>query len=279
MKQLIPPSVLAGLYVVGASGLAGIIHLEIGGRPAVVAFDAVIYAGAVLVGLWAGLGRHSKTMGFAGVGASLVLVATLVLASLWHRISGPMGPGNDLWVTTWLVLLQLALAVLSMAVVIGAMLWLRDRGVVLVNEPLSEVGELEPFHFSLWQLFVLMAAVGVTIKLGPVARAFLDDYRSYLSSLIAVAMGGLVLGAVGLAALWAVFGGGMAAARIIGAIAIAAALGFLPPHYFPALLTDDVGGSIATTSLESFVVMAMLAVVRAGGYRLIRRTQFAATPA
>ena len=88
MRHVISLPVLAGLYVAGAIALASLIHLDIGGRPIRVLFDAVIYAGAALVGLWAGLGRHSKTMGFAGVGATFVLVTTLVLASLWHSISG-----------------------------------------------------------------------------------------------------------------------------------------------------------------------------------------------
>jgi hypothetical protein len=293
----------AALYVAGASAVACLIHFDIGGRPMAVVFDALVCAGAVLVGLWAGLGQHSKIVGFVGVGASMVLLAALVFGSHWHGVSAPLGPGNDVWVTLWLVLVQLALAVLSMAVTIAAMLWLRQRGVVLVAQPVGslpnkrdrhlatseggdlssssepavvfqqnrEANELDPIHFSLRQLFLLMAAVGIMLKLGPVTRAFLDDYRSYLSSVVAVASGSVVLGAVGLAAFWAVFGGATSAGRIGFAILLAAALGFLPPYYFPQLLTDDVAASVVATTLEALFVMAILAPARAGGYCVVRR--------
>lgn len=262
----------AGLYVAGASAVACLIHFRIGDRPIAVVFDALIYAGAVLVGFWAGLGRHSKIAGFAGVGTSMALLAALVFGSRWHSVSGPMGPGNDVWVTLWLVLVQLALAVLSMAVTIAAMLWLRQRGVVLVAEPTGGAEALDPIHFSLRQLLLLMVVVGIMLKLGPVTRALLDDYRSYLSSVVAVASGSTVLGSVGLAAFWAIFGGATSAGRIGFAILLAAALGTLPPYYFPQLLTDDVAASVAATTLEGLVVMAMLAAVRTAGYRLIRIT-------
>lgn len=268
----------AGLYVAGATAVACLIHFDVGSPPVAVTFESLIYAGAVLVGYWAGLGRHSKIAGFGGVGASLALLAALVFGSRWHGISGPMGPGNDLWVTIWLVLVQLALAVLSMAVTIAAMLWLRQRGVVLAvlaAEPIGTTEAINPIHFSLRQLFLLMVVVGVMLKLGPVTQAFLDDYRSYLSSVVAVASGSMVLGAVGLAGFWAIFGGAMSAARIGVAILLAAALGTLPPYYFPQLLTDDVAASVAATILEALFVIAILAAARAAGYRLVRRAPLA----
>lgn len=262
---------LAGTYFVGTCAVACLIHFDRGGVPLATVFDALVYAGAALIGMWAGLGSHSKRAGCAGVGASMALIAALVSGSLYHSISGPMGPGNDIWVTIWLVLFQLALATLSMAVVVAATLWLRGRQMVLVVEPVAATRKLDPVHFSLRELFLLMVAVGVMLKLGPVTRAFLDDYRSYLSSLVALASGGMVLGAVGLAGLWAIFGGPVSVVRIAAAIVLAAALGFLPPYYFPALLTDDVIASVAATTLECLFVMAILAIVRAAGFRLVRR--------
>lgn len=269
----------AGVYVAGASAVACSIHFDVGGQPVAVVFESLIYAGAVLVGYWAGLGRHSKIAGFVGVGTSLALFAALVFSSRWHSISGPMGPGNDLWVTIWLVLVQLALAVLSMAVTIAAVLWLRQRGVVLLAKPVGTTEALDPIHFSLRQLFLLMVLVGVMLKLGPVTQAFLDDYRSYLSSVVAVASGGAVLGAVGLVAFWAIFGGATSVGRVGLAILLAAALGFLPPYYFPQLLTDDLAASVAATTLEALFVMAILAAARAAGYRLVRRAAAFETPA
>jgi hypothetical protein len=62
---------LASTYVAVATVVVCLIHFGIGGVSAATVFDALIYAGAALVGMWAGLGRHSKTAGFAGVGASM----------------------------------------------------------------------------------------------------------------------------------------------------------------------------------------------------------------
>lgn len=263
---------LAGLHLAGASAVAVVIHFDKGGVAAAVVFDALIYAAAALVGMWAGLARHSKLAGFAGVGASMSLIAALVSGSLWHSMSGPMGPGNDFWVTVWLVLFQLALATLSMAAVVAAMLALRRRGVAIVVQPAPEARELEPIRFSLRQLFLLTLAIGVMIQLGPFVRQWFNDYRSYTASLAALGSGGLVLGAVGLTGLWTVFGGGNSAVRIGAALLLAAALGTLPPYYFPRLLTDDVAASVAATILEWLLVTATLAAVRAGGFRLVRRT-------
>jgi hypothetical protein len=225
--------------------------------------------------MWAGLGRHSKLAGFAGVGGCMTLIAALVSGSLWHSMSGPMGPGNDFWTTVWLVLFQLALATLSMAIVVAAMLALRRRGVLLVAEPALDARELEPVRFSLRQLFVLMLVVGVMIQLGPLVRQWFNDYRSYPSSLAALGSGGLVLGAVGLAGMWAVFGAGNSAVRIVASLLFAAALGTLPPYYFPTLLTADVGASVAATMLEWLLVTMTLTAVCAGGFRLARRASAA----
>ncbi len=144
---------LATLYLAVASALAVLIHFEKGGVTAAIAFDALIYAAAALVGMWAGLARHSKRAGFAGVGAFMALIAVLVSGSLWHSMSGPMGPGNDFWTTVWLVLFQLALATLSMAIVVAAMLALRRRGVWLVAEPAIDRENWSRFAFRYGNFF------------------------------------------------------------------------------------------------------------------------------
>lgn len=264
---------LAAEYIAGLGLAAFIIHFDAGGVPAAVAFDALVYAAAALVGMWAGLGRHSKLAGFVGVGAAMALIAALVSGSLYHTVSGPLGPGNDVWVVLWLVLQQLALFTLNLAIVIVAMLWLRQRGVTLTADLNAAGAELEPIRFSLRQLFLLTAVVGVMLKLGPLARASLNDYRSYVSSLVALASGGMVLGATGLAGLWAILGGPISAARMAVAVLLAASFGLLPPYYFPALLTDDIAASVAATTLEVIIVMAALAIVRAVGWRLARRVE------
>jgi hypothetical protein len=269
-KRVVLPWLLPGLHLVGASLVACLIHFDVGGVPVAVVFDSLVYAGAALVGMWAGLGRHSKIAGFAGVGASLLAIVALVGGSLWHSISGPLGPGNDFWVTVWLVLFQLALATLSMAIVVAAMVGLRQQGVVLAAEPASIGHELPPVRFSVRQLLLSMVIVGVMLKLGPITRTMFDDYRSYLSSVVALGSGGMVLGAVALAGLWGIFGGPPSIVRIVAALVVAGTLGLLPPYYFPELLTDEVGASVAATILESLLVMATLAAVRVGGYRLVR---------
>jgi hypothetical protein len=238
------------------------------------AFDALVYADASLVGMWAGLGRHSKAAGFFGVGGTVIAIAALVLGSLWHSISGPVGPGNDVWVTVWLLMFQLALAMLSMAVVVAAILWLRQRGIELRFDPPADADrDLPPVRFSLRQLFLLMVVTGVLLQLGPVARTYLNDYRSYLSSVVAVTAGSVCLGSVGLAALWAVFGGGPSAGRIAVACLIAAVLGLFPPYYFPELLSDNFLASISITVMEGLIVISTLAIIRSCGYRLLSSPQ------
>jgi MFS family permease len=237
-------------------------------------FDALVYADAALVGIWAGLGRHSKAVGFLGVGGTALVIAGLVLASLWHSISGPMGPGNDVWVTIWLLLFQLALATFCIAVVIAALLWLRQRGMELRQDLRSDTGgDLPAIRFSLRQLFLLMVVTGVLLRLGPVARVYFNDYRSYVSSVVVLVAGGVCLGSVGLAGLWAVFGGAPSAGRVAVACLVAAVLGLFPPYYFPELLSSNFLASIGITTMEAAIVILTLAVVRARGYRLLSSPQ------
>jgi hypothetical protein len=263
------PKYLIIVHATSAVALVWLINSGRGGAVSQIAFDALIYADATLIGMWAGWGRHSKAAGFAGVGATTAAMASLVLGSLWHSISGPMGPGNDVWVTVWLFLFQLALALLSMAVVVAAIVSLRKRRIELAVASVSDSGrEPGPVHFSLRQLLLLMVAVGVLLKLGPLARAYLNDYRSYLASVVALGSGGVCLGAVGLAGMWAVFGGPPSFIRTPAALVVAAVLGLFPPYYFPELLSGDFAASVAITSLESAIVIGTLSMVRACGYRL-----------
>ena len=271
-----PPlsAILVAIHVASGVGLVSLIDAGIGGMRLSMAFDALVYADAALVGIWAGLGRHSKTAGFLGVGGTMLAMAALILGSLWHSISGPLGPGNDIWVTIWLLLFQLALAMLSMAVVVAALIWLRQRSIELRLDPLADASQnLPPVRFSLRQLLLLMAVAGVLLKLGPVARAYFNDYRSYISSVVALSAGGVCLGSVGLAALWAVFGGAPSASRIAVACLIAAVLGLFPPYYFPELLSDNFLASISITMMEALIVIGTLAVVRSSGYRLLSSPQ------
>lgn len=265
------PLILVAAHLAAGGVLVWLIDAGIGGVSLQIIFDALIYADATLVGFWAGLGRHSKAAGYLGVGAAVLAMAAFVFGALWHSISGPLGPGNDIWVTLWLWLFQLALTTLSMAVVMAALVWLRRRGVELrLDSPADASDELPPIRFSLRQLFLLTLVAGVMLKLGPVARAHLNDYRSYLSSVVALATGGVCLGGVGLAGLWAIFGGRASAARLAVACLIAAVLGLFPPYYFPALHGDDFLGTVAVTITQLVIVISTLAILRARGYRLGR---------
>jgi hypothetical protein len=111
--QRFPSVIVVAIHVAAGVGLVWLIDAGVGGTRLSMAFDALVYADASLVGMWAGLGRHSKAAGFFGVGGTVAAMAALVLGSLWHSISGLVGPGNDVWVTVWLLMFQLALAMLS----------------------------------------------------------------------------------------------------------------------------------------------------------------------
>ncbi|HVA51222.1 MAG TPA: hypothetical protein VNH11_33075 [Pirellulales bacterium] len=273
------------LWLLAAAHLAAAVVLvwlidSGGGPPLEAAFDALVYADAALVGIWTGWGRHSKATGFLGVGLATLTAAVCSWGSLRHTLGALTGPGNDMWVITWLVLFAVGLSLLTMAMVVAVLLYLRQRGIDLcLGEPPNATGELPPVRFSLRQMFLLMAVTGILLKLGPVANAYLNDYRSYLCSTVALLSGGVCLGSVALVAAWAVFGGPPSAGRIVTALALAAVFGLFPPYYFPYLLSDNFAASVAVTCLESLVVMASLAVVRASGYRLVQYRVAGAEPA
>jgi hypothetical protein len=92
-------------------------------------------------------------------------------------------------------------------------------------------------RFSILQLMLLVLVLAVLIKVGPFARAHLNDYHSYMSSLVAVVAGGLCFGGVTLVAAWGALATRQPLAWSLVAVALSAAIGLLPPYYFPQFLT------------------------------------------
>lgn len=260
---------LVGLHAVAGIALAWWIDAGIGSPMAEALLDALIYADAGLLALWAGLGRHSKRKGFAGVGLGMTFLAALVAWALRHGMSGVMGPGNDLWTTVWLWLFQLALGFLAMSVVLAVLSWLRGRGTRLTQiVPGQTVAEPAEIQFSLRQLMLLVLLVAVLVRAGPLVRAYLNDYRSYLSSLLAMSLGGLCLGTATLIAMWATLGRRATVLRAAVALALAGSFGLLPPYYFPELFSDKFVASIAVFLAAELLMIASLQVVRWRKYRL-----------
>lgn len=231
--------------------------------------DALVYADAGLLAIWAGLGRHSKRKGFVGVGLGMSFLSALVAWALRHSISGLTGPGNDFWTTVWLWLFQLALALLAMAVVLAVLLRLRQHGAALMPVTSAQNStEAAEMQFSLWQLMILVFVVAALVRLGPMVREHLNDYRSYLSSVLAMSMGGACLGATALLGLWAALGRRATAWRSIVALVLAGSFGLLPPYYFPDLFSEDFVASVAVFSIAELITISSLLLVRASGYRL-----------
>lgn len=261
--------VLAGLHLTAGAALAWLIDSGVGSPIAAALLDALVYADAGLLAIWAGLGRHSKRAGFLGVGLGMTFLAALVAWALRHSMSGLTGPGNDFWTTVWLWLFQLALALLSMAVVLAVLLRLRQRGAglrpVMSSQNAAEAAEIQ---FSLRQLMIMVFLVATLVRLGPMVREHLNDYRSYLSSLLAMSLGGACLGATALLGLWAALGRRATAWRPIMALLLAGSFGLLPPYYFPDLFSEDFVASVAVFSLAELFTIGSLLAVRSSGYRL-----------
>lgn len=231
--------------------------------------DALVYADAGLLALWVGLGRHSKLKGFVGVGFGMAFLAALVAWALRHGMSGLAGPGNDFWTTVWLWLFQLALALFAMAVVLAALLGLRRHGAALTRlTPAQASAETAEIQFSLRQLMLLVFFVAALVRLGPLVREHLNDYRSYVSSLLAISIGGACLGATTLLAMWAVLGRRTTLWRPLVALLLAGSFGLLPPYYFPALFSDDLVASVAVFAAAEAITIGSLLVVRWSGYRM-----------
>lgn len=159
---------LAALHLAAGAMLAWSIDAGVGSPVVEVLLDALVYADAGLLAVWAGLGRHSKWAGFFGVGLGMACLAGFVAWALRHSMSGLTGPGNDFWTTVWLWLFQLALALLSMAVVLAVLLRLRQRGFVLQRARRAEaIVQSAEVQFSLRQLMLLVFFVAALVKLGP----------------------------------------------------------------------------------------------------------------
>ena len=267
-RQFAPLMLVVSHFAAGAS-LAWLIDRGIGSPVTEALLDALVYADAGLLAVWAGSGRHSKWVGFTGVGLGMAGLSALVAWALRHGMSGLTGPGNDVWTTVWLWLFQLALAMLAMAVVLAVLLWLRQRGIALHNVAREQrLVDADEIQFSLRQLMLLVVLVAVLVKLGPLMRANLNDYRSYLSSVVALSLGALCLGAATLIGVWATLGRRATVFRAVVAIALAGSFGLLPPYYFPELFSDDFLASVAVFAAAETVTIGSLQLVRNLGFRV-----------
>ncbi len=230
-------------------------------------FDALLAAEIGLLGLWAGFGHHSKMVGFLGVLTGLAYASVLQLARSWPEISATIA--FDGWLVLWYLMFYLALAMMTLTMIVATAVAMRLRGVALTRDPYSkEVHEAEAVQFSTRQLMLLVCAVAVLVKLGPTFQTRLNDYRSSLAMLAAVLCWGICFGAVALAGLWASLQNRVTAARLAAATVLAASLSLLPPYYFPELLTSDFFGSAAIVVGAAWIIIGSLLIVRQSGYRL-----------
>jgi hypothetical protein len=255
-------------------GFGAAICIETGwnGPPAQVVFDAVYFADAGLLGVWAALGRHSKAIGFVGAGLGLVYLGTLAAIGLRPSLDGRIHYSDDLYVVAWVWLLFLSLALVTIAVVLAVSLALGNRDIRLARSVTGAAAEtaLDRPQFSLLQLMLLVFAVALVIQLGPLAQGHLNDYSSSISSLVAVTTGGLSFGGVTVIACWAALATRWPSVAALVAVSLAAVIGLVPPYYFPQFLTDDFVATSATTVLESVLVAGSLLAFRSLGYRLVR---------
>ncbi|HEV3022204.1 MAG TPA: hypothetical protein VGX76_07040 [Pirellulales bacterium] len=239
-------------------------------RPAQVVFDAVCFADAGLLGVWAGLGRHSKAAGFIGAGLGLIYLGALAAVGLRPSLAGRISPVDDIYVVVWVWLLLLALALATIATIVAASMVLRKKDIRLARLGTQDGANFETLQFSILQLMILVFVIAILVKLGPFAQTYLNDYHSYLSSLVAVVTGGLSFGGVAMVAAWAALATRRPGAWSLVAIVLSAAIGLLPPYYFPRFLTDDFVATSATTALEATFVAGTLLVMRRFGFRLVR---------
>ena len=262
---------LAVLHAALGFGAAACVEFGWRHQAAQVVFDAMFFADTGLLGAWAGLGRHSRKMGFIGVSLGLIYLGTLAAVGLRRSPYGRVGAADDDYVVAWIWLLLLALAMVTIAVMMAAALALRQRKIRLVRYGTDSRGiqEGDPLQFSILQLMLLVFVVAVLVKLGPFARAHLDDYQSYVSSLVVVAAGGLCFGGVAFLASWAALATRRPVIGSLAAVALAAPIGLVPPYYFPQFFPLDFAGTAATTALQAVVVAGTLLAVRTCGYRLV----------
>ncbi|HEV3003909.1 MAG TPA: hypothetical protein VGX78_05580 [Pirellulales bacterium] len=262
--------VLAAVHALLGFGAAACVEHGWHSRAAQVVFDAVCFADAGLLGVWAGLGRHSKAAGFAGAGLGLIYLGALAAVGLRPSLDGRIGHADDIYVIVWVWLLLLALALATIATIVAASMALRRKNIRLVRYNSQDGTNFETLQFSILQLMILVFVVAVLVKLGPFAQTYLNDYHSYVSSLVAVVTGGVSFGGVATVAACAALATRRPGTCSLAAIALSAAVGLLPPYYFPRFLTDDFVATLATTALEATIVAGTLLVMRRFGFRLVR---------
>jgi hypothetical protein len=264
---------IALVTVYAGLGFGAAVCVEAGwhARPAQIVFDAVFFAEACLLGVWAGLGSHSKVRRFIGVGLGLTCLGSLTALGLRRSLDGRIGYAADGLVFLWVWLLMLALALVAIAALMAASLVLFKRNFRLVQYAAGTSGlpNVDPLQFSILQLMMLVLAVAVLVKIGPFAQAHLNDYDSYIASMAAVVVGGLCFGGVGILMMFAVFSAGRPVVWSIVAVALSAVIGLVPAYYFPDFLSADVAATSSTTALEAMLIAGALAIVRRCGYRLV----------
>lgn len=261
---------LAGLHVLAGGAAAACLLLGVFATAAEACLDALLGAELALLGIWAGLGEHSKAAGFAGVAAGTGYFSLLEMLAVWPVALG--AAPYDGYVVLWYLMFFLALALLTLTAMVAASVWLRRRGVRLrrtIGAP--EAADSDDVQFSMRQLMLLVFVVAVLVRLGPGVRARLNDYNSSAAMLLAVSCWSVCFAAVGLSSLWAVLSRRLSAARFAIALCLAGGLSLLPPYYFPKLLTDDFIRSAAVILGAAAIVMGSLLAVRRYGYRLAAR--------
>ena len=162
---------------------------------------------------------------------------------------------------------------LTLTALVAAAVWLRRRGVRLsAAAAADETASAEDVQFSMRQLMLAVLVVAVLVKLGPTAQARLNDYFSPTAMLLAVSCWSICFAMVALGGFWAALSPRLSVAKFALAVAVAGGLSFLPPFYFPKLLTDDFARSVAVLLGALAIVIGSLLVVRRTGYRLTAAT-------
>lgn len=261
---------LAGLHALVGGAAAACLLLGLFATAAEALLDALLGAELALLGIWAGLGEHSKAAGFAGVAAGTTYFSLLEMLAVWPVALG--AAPFDGYVVLWYLMFFLALALLTLTAMVAAAVWLRRRGVRLRRTGGGpEATSADDVQFSMRQLMLLMFVVAVLVRLGPGAKAWLNDYNSSAAMLLAVSCWSVCFATVGLSCLWTVLSPRLSAARFAIAICLAGGLSLLPPFYFPKLLTDDFLRSAAVILGAAAIVIGSLLAVRRCGYRLAAR--------
>ena len=265
------PTRLVGLGAVhvAAGSMAGACVISgIAPTAAETFLDALLVADLALLGIWAGFGEHSKLAGFVGVTAGSIYFCVLKTLAAWNEIAGGTA-GIDGYVMLWYWMYFLAMALLTLTVLVAAAVWLRRRGMHLrIPAAPRASGESDDLQFSLRQLLFLVFLVAVLVNAGPTVRAKFNSYLSPAAMLLAVSCASACFAAVGLGGLWSALSLRPSAAKFALAFSLAGGLSLLPPYYFPELLTNDFVRSAAVLLGATTIVIGSLLAVRQCGYRL-----------